>query len=204
LQENGGVAPNYQQERVISLPDVQGNLSGIRKTTLEILESLHKAAVPPGKPSAANSPPSWPSSPPSSAAKSPSISTAAAKWSASPWATPRTVGLPDAAGRRTAHRLSGIRCIHTHPYGDSELSALDLTSLKELRFDLVAALGVDAQGEVSQVSFAFIAGWNGEEGATIETVGRCRPTTSSPWTSPPDRRDRPPPRGPRQSCHLSY
>ncbi len=160
---------------MISLPDVQGNLSGIRKTTLEILESLHKAAVPPGQ------------------AVSGELAAVMAQLTAQlgreiavylnrrgqvvsvAVGDTRTVGLPDAAGRRTAHRLSGIRCIHTHPYGDSELSALDLTSLKELRFDLVAALGVDAQGEVSQVSFAFIAGWNGEEGATIETVGPLPP-----------------------------
>ncbi|HWQ62739.1 MAG TPA: GTPase HflX, partial [Negativicutes bacterium] len=34
---------------MIYLPDIQGNLSGIRKSTLEILENLHNVAVPPGQ-----------------------------------------------------------------------------------------------------------------------------------------------------------
>ena len=66
-----------------------------------------------------------------------------------------TVVLPAIDGRRSANRLSGIRCIHTHPNGDTELSGVDMASLKEIRFDLMAALGqVDG---ISQVSFGIIA-----------------------------------------------
>lgn len=152
------------------MPEVQGNLSGIRKSTLEILESLHKVAVPPGQ------------------AVSPELAAVMAELTAQlgreiavylnrrgqvvsvAVGDTHTVSLPDAAGRRAAHRLSGIRCIHTHPIDDSELSVLDLTSLKELRFDIMAALGVNKQATVSQVSFAFIAAWEEEE-AQVETVG---------------------------------
>jgi GTP-binding protein HflX len=156
---------------MIQLPDVQGNLSGIRKSTLEILESLYKAEVPPGE------------------AVSAELAEVMARLTAQlgreiavylsrrgqvvsvAVGDTRTVSLPEAAGRRAAHRLSGIRCIHTHPTGDSELSTLDLTSLKEMRFDLMAALGVDADATVSQVSFAYISGWSEEEEAQIDTVG---------------------------------
>lgn len=66
-----------------------------------------------------------------------------------------TVVLPAIDGRRSTNRLSGIRCIHTHPNGDTELSGVDVASLKEIRFDLMAALGqVDG---IIQVSFSIIA-----------------------------------------------
>ncbi len=153
------------------MPDIQGNLSGIRKSTLEILENLHKAAVPSGQ------------------AVSAELAAVMAQLTAQlgreiavylnrrgqvvsvAVGDTRTVSLPEAAGRRAAHRLIGIRCIHTHPVDDSELSALDLTSLKEMRFDLMAAIGVDEHARVSQVSFGFIDGWSGEQEARVETVG---------------------------------
>ena len=40
-----------------------------------------------------------------------------------------TVGLPEVHKRRSLARLSGVRCIHTHPGGDSTLSDVDLQSL---------------------------------------------------------------------------
>ncbi|MDT8901410.1 GTPase HflX [Anaeroselena agilis] len=153
------------------MPDVQGNLSGIRKSTREILESLYKVEIPAGEAITAD------------------LAALMARLTAQlgrelavylnrrgqvvsvAVGDTRTVSLPETAGRRAAHRLSGIRCIHTHPTGDSELSALDLTSLKEMRFDLMAALGVDERASVGQVSFAYISGWEGEGEAAIDTVG---------------------------------
>jgi GTP-binding protein HflX len=81
----------------------------------------------------------------------------------------RTVSLPDTEGRRGSSRLCGIRCIHTHPGGDSQLSNLDIASLKELRFDLMAAIGV-ADGSVTQISFGFIGGIQNND-YTVQTVG---------------------------------
>lgn len=43
---------------------------------------------------------------------------------------------------------SGIRCIHTHPGGSSELSDLDLSSLIELKFDCMCALAKQNSGEI--------------------------------------------------------
>ena len=80
----------------------------------------------------------------------------------------RTVSLPDAQGRRSQVRLSGIRCIHTHPGGESRLSSVDVASLKQLRFDLMAAVGV-AEGVVTDISVAFISGVNSDD-FNVQTV----------------------------------
>jgi len=65
-----------------------------------------------------------------------------------------TVVLPEIDGRRSSNRLSGTRCIHTHPSGDSQLSGVDIASLKEIRFDLMAAIcQID---DIIQVSFGII------------------------------------------------
>ncbi len=53
-----------------------------------------------------------------------------------------TVNLPEIKGRKDPSRLSGVRCIHTHPESGPELSALDLTSLINLKLDCMAAVEV--------------------------------------------------------------
>jgi GTP-binding protein HflX len=53
-----------------------------------------------------------------------------------------TVSLPEVEGRRNKYRLSGVRCIHTHPNGEGMLSAIDINSLLKLRLDAMVALGV--------------------------------------------------------------
>lgn len=53
-----------------------------------------------------------------------------------------TVDLPEfAKSSRSERRLSGIRCIHTHPSGDVRLSMPDLSSLRRLKFDCMVAIG---------------------------------------------------------------
>lgn len=54
----------------------------------------------------------------------------------------RTAPLPLVDGRRDRARLSGIRCIHTHPGGSGILSSVDVSSLLTLRLDAMAAIGV--------------------------------------------------------------
>ena len=56
-----------------------------------------------------------------------------------------TVTLPDVDLRRGRNRLSGVRCIHTHPGGDERLSGIDLSALRNNRYDLMAAIGVDEE-----------------------------------------------------------
>ena len=53
-----------------------------------------------------------------------------------------TVSLPGVEGRRGELRLTGIRCIHTHPDGEANLSSVDISSLLNLRLDAMAAIGV--------------------------------------------------------------
>lgn len=48
--------------------------------------------------------------------------------------------------RRSNSRLSGLRCIHTHPGGNGNLSSVDIESLKKIRFDAMCAIGVNEVG----------------------------------------------------------
>ena len=59
------------------------------------------------------------------------------------------VTLPVLRARRSNNRLSGMRCIHTHPGGNSRLSTVDIQSLKSLRLDAMAAIGVSGGKPVS-------------------------------------------------------
>ena len=68
----------------------------------------------------------------------------------------QTVGLPGVNNRRSLTRLCGVRCIHTHPGGNSTLSGVDLQSLQRLKLDAMAAIGVDAEGRAVSVSAAFL------------------------------------------------
>lgn len=57
--------------------------------------------------------------------------------------------LPALRKRRSEDRLSGLRCIHTHPGGNSTLSVVDIQSLKSHRLDAMAAIGVSEGKPVS-------------------------------------------------------
>lgn len=59
-----------------------------------------------------------------------------------------TVTLSEVEGRRGGSRLSGIRCVHTHPNGEGMLSAVDLNSLANLKLDAMTAVGVRDGGAV--------------------------------------------------------
>lgn len=66
-----------------------------------------------------------------------------------------TVTLKDLGERRSENGLSGIRVLHTHPNGSGMLSDVDLSALKKLRFDMMAAVGVKA-GAASEVYVSFL------------------------------------------------
>lgn len=51
-------------------------------------------------------------------------------------------------GETDAKYLSGIRLIHTHPYASCKLSNMDLSALRNNRYDCVCALAVDEGGLV--------------------------------------------------------
>jgi len=66
-----------------------------------------------------------------------------------------SIALPELHLRRNLDRLSGFRCIHTHPGGDSRLSSVDLQALRLLRFDSMCAVGVH-DGVCTGISAAFL------------------------------------------------
>ena len=71
------------------------------------------------------------------------------------------VELPDMPSR-VNKRLSGVRCIHTHPNGNSELSDMDISCLRRLKFDVMMALAQDKKGNIS-ASMAYFTGEMNED-----------------------------------------
>ncbi|MBP7073025.1 MAG: GTPase HflX [Clostridia bacterium] len=66
-----------------------------------------------------------------------------------------TVTLKDFNFRRSEESLSGIRCLHTHPNGFAGLSEVDISALKRMKFDIMAAVGV-SNGEMANATMAFL------------------------------------------------
>ena len=66
-----------------------------------------------------------------------------------------SIALPELHLRRNPDRLSGFRCIHTHPGGDAHLSSVDIQALRMLRFDSMCSVGVQ-DGKCTGVSAAFL------------------------------------------------
>ncbi len=76
--------------------------------------------------------------------------------------------------RRGKERLSGLRCIHTHPDSSSALSAPDLSALRSSRFDAMVALGWSAQEAEIEVSVGLITDCNEQ--------GQLMPQAFGPYT----------------------
>ena len=73
-----------------------------------------------------------------------------------------TVSLPEIKGRRDKSRLSGIRCIHTHPNGVGMVSLVDINSMLKLRLDAMVAVGV-ADGNITEIYAAIPTRSEGNE-----------------------------------------
>ena len=83
-----------------------------------------------------------------------------------------TVELPTFSGRRGAGRLSGIRCIHTHPGGNPYLSGVDISALKNNKYDAMVAIGVVYPDFTkSELTFGLITGIDSNENYTAECYG---------------------------------
>ncbi|MGL5514493.1 MAG: GTPase HflX, partial [Sporomusa sp.] len=150
------------------MPDIYGETKGIKKVVLDNLEQLYEQSVPFGQAIT------------NEIAEAMAAITDQLNREVAVYINRRgnivkvslgdtkTVTLPETEGRRGLNRLSGIRCIHTHPGGDSRLSNVDLTSLKTMRFDMMAAIGV--QGGVREISFGFVSGYKADD-YELSTVG---------------------------------
>ena len=93
-----------------------------------------------------------------------------------------SVPLCDIRLRRSARRLSCVRCVHTHPRGSAELSDVDITALKSLLLDSMCALGISAEGEVTGVQAAFLhERVNGEPQPVCTPILSLRRLPQSAW-----------------------
>lgn len=83
-----------------------------------------------------------------------------------------TVELPSFSGRRGTGRLSGIRCVHTHPGGNPYLSGVDISALKNNKYDAMVAIGVISPDFTkSELTFGLITGIDSNENYTAECYG---------------------------------
>ena len=71
-----------------------------------------------------------------------------------------SVDLKDMHLRRNTRRLSMVRCIHTHPGGNPQLSDVDISSLRAMRFDAMAAVGAK-DGYATGIQSAFLGSYVG-------------------------------------------
>ena len=84
-----------------------------------------------------------------------------------------SVALPERTLRRNVDRLSGIRCIHTHPGGDARLSDVDEQALRLMRFDAMCAVGVK-DGLATGITAAFLGDMEYDQ-LSIVTHGPVKP-----------------------------
>ena len=89
----------------------------------------------------------------------------------------QSVELPPVEGRRGISRLSGVRCVHTHPNGNPNLSGVDISALKNNRFDAMVAIGVTSPNfSESVLTFGMITGIDDNEQYEVECYGTLTPT----------------------------
>ena len=89
----------------------------------------------------------------------------------------QSVELPPVEGRRGTSRLSGVRCVHTHPNGNPNLSGVDISALKNNRFDAMVAIGVTSPNfSESVLTFGMITGIDDNEQYEVECYGPLTPT----------------------------
>jgi len=85
----------------------------------------------------------------------------------------QTVRLAAVDGKRNNRRLSGTHCIHTHPNGYGQLSAVDISSLKVLRLDAMIAVGV-RNGAPQELYVGILSASNQDE---VDVFGPYPPGT---------------------------
>ena len=141
------------------MTDILGNIKGIKDTVLEELKKIYEMPIYPGQLISAEM-----------AIKLADISEFINKEISLYIArdgnvTCITIGntdsveLPEFEGKRGQSRLSGVRCIHTHLGGNSALSGVDYSALKNSRFDAMVTIGVNGPDfSKSVVSFGMITG----------------------------------------------
>ncbi|WP_347489449.1 GTPase HflX [Desulfoscipio sp. XC116] len=81
-----------------------------------------------------------------------------------------TVQLKAQSKRRGAYRLAGLRCIHTHPSGNGQLSTVDYAALYDMRLDAMVALGV-LEGKAKEAWLACLEPQDGQITKNFQNYG---------------------------------
>ena len=84
------------------------------------------------------------------------------------------VSMPSMRLVRNEDRLCGVRCLHTHPGGDGRLSGVDIGTLRSMRLDCMAAVGVKEDGTATSLYAGYIGEAVGEEREVL-VYGPLRP-----------------------------
>lgn len=85
------------------------------------------------------------------------------------------VSMPSMRLVRNEDRLCGVRCIHTHPSGDGRLSGVDLGTLRSMKLDCMASVGV-SDGKPTQLYAAYLGDFDEDTGSRAALVyGPMRP-----------------------------
>jgi GTPase len=84
-----------------------------------------------------------------------------------------TIQLPVVEGRREKKRLTGIRCIHSHPNSTGKLSNVDIQSLISVKFDALIAVGV-LDGMVNEIHAGILLPIDGKY-EEVELLGPLNP-----------------------------
>ena len=81
------------------------------------------------------------------------------------------VELPGTDSRRSQNRLCGAACIHTHPSGAPRLSRVDLSALRDLRFDAMAAMAWENPSSQPLLSFGMITDLDEDQQPVLQEFG---------------------------------
>ena len=138
------------------MPEIHGNIEGIRKTVLDELAALYDVQLEPGvfmPQELLNGLCGY------SASLNREIAVYITRFGEVAdvfIGRSDAIDLPDLRLRRSERRLSMIRCIHTHPNGWGELSDVDVSALLSMRFDAMCAVGVSRDGRPTSTQCAFL------------------------------------------------
>ena len=101
-----------------------------------------------------------------------------------------SVELKDMHMRRNTRRLSMVRCIHTHPGGNPQLSDVDISSLRSMHFDAMAAVGAK-EGRATGIQAAFLGEIvSGENKVYLTDIVPVRRIPQRAWMDAIERADR--------------
>ena len=99
------------------------------------------------------------------------------------------IDLPEIRLRRSTARLSMVRCVHTHPKYSGELSDVDLSALVTVRLDAMCAVGVSQSGIPTTVQCSFLDPFK-SDGVTLTELIPAKSIPDAKWLSQIDDVDR--------------